>query len=57
LYLALGIEQPEVNEAGEIPELRPGSPCPRCNKGKLEYNGLLNLACIHCGYAIGGCFT
>jgi hypothetical protein len=37
--------------------LHPGDLCLKCHTGKLEYDGLLNLACPVCGYAIGGCFT
>jgi uncharacterized protein (DUF983 family) len=38
-------------------EVRPGDLCPQCHEGRLDYNGLLNLACPKCGYALGGCFT
>lgn len=38
-------------------EPRPGDPCPKCGQAVLEYDGLLNLACPNCGYAVGGCFT
>jgi uncharacterized protein (DUF983 family) len=38
-------------------EVRPGDLCPKCREGHLDYNGLLNLACPKCGYALGGCFT
>ena len=37
--------------------LRLGDLCPKCHTGRLDYDGLLNLACPVCGYAIGGCFT
>jgi uncharacterized protein (DUF983 family) len=37
---------------------RPGQKCPQCGKGKLDYNGLLNLVCPACGYAaVSGGFT
>lgn len=36
--------------------LRAGDLCPACQHGKLDYDGLLNLACPECGYAQGGCF-
>ncbi len=29
---------------------RRGSICPNCGKGKLDYNGLLELECPVCGY-------
>ncbi|MCK4897734.1 MAG: hypothetical protein KAS38_03065 [Anaerolineales bacterium] len=38
-------------------EVRAGDLCPQCQEGRLDYDGLLNLACPKCGYALGGCFT
>jgi hypothetical protein len=38
-------------------EFRAGDLCPQCKQGRLDYDGLLNLSCPHCGYAVGGCFT
>jgi hypothetical protein len=38
-------------------ELRSGDLCPQCREGFLEYDGLLNLSCPTCGFAVGGCFT
>ncbi len=38
-------------------QLRSGDTCPRCQTGKMEYDGLLNLTCTQCGYTIGGGFT
>jgi len=38
--------------------LRQGDRCPRCKKAKLEYNGLIQLACPRCGFmADPGGFT
>jgi len=34
--------------------VRRGDTCPQCSKGKLDYNGLLDLACDQCGYALSG---
>lgn len=35
-----------------------GSLCPKCGQGILNYNGLLILTCLECGYqAPGGAFT
>ena len=31
--------------------------CPKCGKGKLDYDGTLSLACPVCGYKEAGCFT
>jgi len=37
---------------------RPGQKCPQCQKGKLDYNGMLNLVCPQCGHlAFTGSFT
>ncbi len=44
---------PQAPAEPEICTLRPprsGDPCPRCGKGKLDYNGLLELECTACGY-------
>jgi hypothetical protein len=38
-------------------ELHAGDTCLQCRKGILDFDGLLNLACPHCGYSLGGCFT
>lgn len=36
----------------------PGQKCPQCGKGKLDFDGLLQLCCPECGYvASGGGFT
>jgi hypothetical protein len=37
--------------------LRAGDLCPKCQSERLDYDGLLNLACPQCGYALSGCFT
>jgi len=34
-----------------------GMVCPRCHKGKIEYNGLLNLVCPNCGLTEVGAST
>lgn len=38
-------------------KLRAGDLCPQCRQEQLDYDGLLNLSCPQCGYAVGGCFT
>jgi len=38
-------------------EPRVGDSCPACREGRLDYDGLLNLACTQCGYSLSGCFT
>jgi len=37
--------------------LRAGDLCPICKSERLEYDGLLNLTCPKCGYALSGSFT
>jgi hypothetical protein len=51
------LEDLSAGEEDAPPEPRPGDECPQCGQGKLDYNGMLNLSCEHCGYSIGGCFT
>ena len=47
-----------VNLEAELPiERRSGDQCPSCQQDILDYDGLLNLTCPSCGYALGGCFT
>ncbi len=37
---------------------RPGAPCPRCHKGILAYNGIVQLVCSACGHiAESGAFS
>jgi len=37
---------------------RVGGRCPQCEKGRLDYDGTLQLVCPNCGYvAAGGGFT
>jgi len=38
-------------------ELRAGDLCPACQKAHLDYDGLLNLSCLGCGYTVAGGFT
>lgn len=33
---------------------RPGSTCPACGQGRLDYNGLLELECPWCGFVFAG---
>ena len=38
--------------------LRRGMVCPQCGLAKLDYDGMLNLSCPHCGFSAGGgCHT
>lgn len=51
-------ENLELTVEGKEPEpLKPGSICPKCGQGKLDYDGMLNLACPLCGFVDSGCFT
>lgn len=57
LVLTLPADDP-LSQADKVPkELRAGDLCPTCRAGRLDYDGLLNLSCPHCGYALAGCFT
>jgi uncharacterized protein (DUF983 family) len=38
-------------------DVRPGDACPVCSRGRMDYDGLLNLVCPNCGYTLGGSFT
>jgi hypothetical protein len=53
----LAMDDKEGESAAEKHELRRGDLCPQCRQEHLDYDGLLNLSCAHCGYALGGCFT
>ena len=37
-----------------VSELRSGFSCPRCGRGRLEYNGMIELECPECGFTLGG---
>ena len=39
--------QPEA----PVRPLRAGETCPRCGQGRLDYNGVLALACDRCDFA------
>lgn len=34
-----------------------GDRCPNCQSAILDYDGMLNLGCLGCGYTLTGCFT
>ena len=57
LYIALGMQPQLERGAHQDEEVRQGEKCPKCKAGRLAYDGLLNLSCPECGYAMGGCFT
>jgi uncharacterized protein (DUF983 family) len=44
-------------DAGKSLVPGPGEVCPQCEKGILDYDGMLNLTCPICGHSFGGCFT
>lgn len=48
-------EQPEEEERKIV--IQYGAVCPACGKGRLDYDGMLNLVCPVCGYHQGGCYT
>jgi len=47
----------QTKQDGTQKEFQVGDLCPACQKGHLDYNGLLNLECDQCRYTLGGCFT
>jgi Zn finger protein HypA/HybF involved in hydrogenase expression len=49
--------QPPSSNQKSSRRLRAGDLCPNCHSERLDYDGLLNLACPKCGYALSGCFT
>lgn len=57
--LELETEGVGTPQPGDKParRLRAGDLCPNCKSERLDYDGLLNLACPNCGYALNGCFT
>ena len=57
LVLDLETVQLTAQEYLEYVHLRSGDLCPTCRVERLDYDGLLNLACPKCGYALSGCFT
>jgi len=46
---------PVVEETNPAPKkvVKVGKPCPECGIGILDYNGLLDLECPHCGFTEG----
>jgi hypothetical protein len=49
---------PQGSSAQPIRLLHAGDLCPKCNVERLDYDGLLNLACPKCGpVQAGGCFS
>jgi uncharacterized protein (DUF983 family) len=45
----LHVEAPDQGGTPVTPPRR-GDVCPACGKGKLDYNGLLELECSECGF-------
>jgi hypothetical protein len=56
-HLQIALVEPETAETRPVALLRSGDLCPICQTARLDYDGLLNLACPTCGYALGGCST
>ncbi|MFZ6031606.1 MAG: hypothetical protein ACOYYS_28190 [Chloroflexota bacterium] len=44
---------PTLKHDPPVSPLHPGDLCPQCGQGKLDYNGILLLACEACGYVVG----
>lgn len=49
---------PELEQPAQLAPPRTaaeyGSICPQCGLGVLDYDGLLNLVCLLCGFSEGG---
>jgi uncharacterized protein (DUF983 family) len=43
-------ELSDSNSLGQV-RIRRGSLCPNCGEGKMDFNGLLDLECSHCGFS------
>jgi uncharacterized protein (DUF983 family) len=52
-YVANFVEQPGF-PATSFPPVLAGGLCPKCGKGKLDYNGVLDLDRPVCGYTSNG---
>jgi uncharacterized protein (DUF983 family) len=50
----LDLNQTPAAEQNTNRPLGVGDLCPKCGQGRLDYDGLLNLACPQCGYSLGG---
>lgn len=46
--------QPDDDLVRLTNSLQVGDQCPKCQAGRLDYDGTLNLACNQCGYALSG---
>ena len=57
VYEAKKLEHNQSVESDLHRKLHAGDLCPVCLKGKLDYDGMLNLSCEVCGFALSGCFT
>jgi hypothetical protein len=59
ISLALDLEEVQALPAQHKPSkrLRAGDLCPQCMTERMDYDGLLNLSCPKCRFALGGCFT
>jgi hypothetical protein len=53
----LDLELDDIDQVKLPHQLRSGDLCPQCRGGRLDYDGMLNLTCPVCAYAVGGCFT
>jgi hypothetical protein len=57
VYDFYDVDHKHLDEIGLHNELRAGDLCPVCLRGRLDYDGMLNLSCEVCGFALSGCFT
>ena len=50
-------DKQEIKNSAPTCGFHVGALCPKCGKGILDYNGMLNLQCPLCGYESGYGFT
>ncbi len=50
-------QEPQICLLEPGQRLRAGMRCPRCKKGMIDYNGMLNLVCPNCGLTEAGACT
>ena len=48
------VDEGQPEPGAMLKPLRSGDLCPHCGAGRLDYDGLLNLACPICGYSLSG---
>lgn len=55
--VTITLESQSETTTEERKEIRAGDLCPQCQQAEIDYDGMLNLVCLQCGYTLAGCFT